>query len=393
MVGYRRRVLFSIGLLSILFLPAFVKMTLSQTSFAAGLFLSLCFLLVLLPKVRHRTYSIKTIIIVMAILVTVFMHAILVFVLFPGFDIFRFISSLLFMMFCIFVALHFSYFIQNQPSNNIDKVVQYLIWFFVLNALIGLLKFNLYPAWDLEKPVGLFSEPSHFVLSLTPVLIYACAARFSGYLVYLIFFLIWGFVIESLVAIVLVMLCFFMILSFKKMLLVFSSLALFVYFAVDVNYFVQRILLSPESNNLSVIVFLMGWDMAHEIMMATSLWGSGFQQFGVFEVDSQFVTTIAELGLEGQNQFDGGSTAPKIIGEFGMLGLFIIMLYIYLFLKFFLEIKQQRTGEKNKLLFQVFVIAFALELFVRGVGYFSPGAFLLLVGLMGLVRKSKKAIV
>ena len=51
-------------------------------------------------------------------------------------------------------------------------------------------------------------------------------------------------------------------------------------------------------------------------------------------ITSSFTERIAEIAIEPHNLSDGGFLASKIISEFGIIGVFILIFYIFYLIKF-----------------------------------------------------------
>jgi hypothetical protein len=108
-----------------------------------------------------------------------------------------------------------------------------------------------------------------------------------------------------------------------------------------------------------------------------------------------FTEKIAQImGGSYLSLLDGGSTATKVIAEFGVLGIIMLLAYARLVFRGISYIRAAQSApardrDKRVIFFQALVISYSLELLVRGVGYFSPGGFLALVALISLHRLSR----
>ena len=74
------------------------------------------------------------------------------------------------------------------------------------------------------------------------------------------------------------------------------------------------------------------------------------------------------VGVHKNNIYDGSSNISKIITEFGIFGIIIILTFIYTTLKF-------KNIESKKF----FLISLISMQFLRGVGYFNGGFLLLAI--------------
>ncbi|MDX1470684.1 MAG: hypothetical protein R3213_04245 [Flavobacteriaceae bacterium] len=159
-------------------------------------------------------------------------------------------------------------------------------------------------------------------------------------------------------------------------------------------YFSSRVIITPETNNLSALVYLQGLSDAYNSLLQSHGFGIGFQMLGTQPPSEFFFKIQSILGQDsngtGLNREDGGFLAAKIIAEFGVLGIALILSYIFLFIHSFLRLrslvrKPVMTISPHHFAL-VFSYAFFVEVFVRGTGYFSPTLFLFLVSLFILSR-------
>jgi hypothetical protein len=252
--------------------------------------------------------------------------------------------------------------------------------FMVANALVGILGIS-FLTHVTHKPVGIFSEPSHFALALAPLLIYSCIVRAKHHQFYLVFFLVWGLLIQNVTTLVVVALATSLILRvrlshFVKLVLVFCGLLIFI---SESEYFSSRVSLTSESDNMSVIALLRGWEIAILTIRDTSYWGGGFQQFGSLGLYGELTAKMEALDLDRLNILDGASSAAKLTGEFGLFGVMVILAYFLIFIMCFRVVTARRaryTLNRGELFLLSCLLSLSVELFFRGVGYFSTGFFL-----------------
>ena len=382
----------------VFFLPSLVMVGLSQSSMAAGLmlyFVGLCLyfaadeVLTGASKI-HRRFLWRSILLAGTLLISVLMHAGPRLISASSFNASRFFGSYLVLALMLLAAAGFAHRVARLPEHTVSKWVTQALYFLVLNALLGLTGIQLFAKATI-KPVGIFSEPSHLALILAPLLTYACATEARHHRLLLIFFFGWGLAIENLTTLVAVTLCFLVTLRLN-----WSILAVLVAVAVgvalvDVEYFVSRLIISSDSDNLSVLVLLQGWENALLMLRDTGGWGAGFQQFGFLNVAGDFSDRLALLGEDSLNLLDGGSTASKLVGEFGLFGVAALAIYVPLFLHTFFKLRRVRKvgGASGELLLIACLFTFAIELFARGVGYFSPTCFLALSAMIALACSAR----
>ena len=154
------------------------------------------------------------------------------------------------------------------------------------------------------------------------------------------------------------------------------------------DYFLSRMDLSTNSNNLTTLVFLQGIDDSRRAIEETYGIGLGFQRAGTDEVG---VYGFIIEGLTGgeYNRTDGGFLSSKVITEFGILGLIISILYLFKVMKC---VKEYNTSENLVIKMAASaMIAFSIEFFLRGYGYFSP-SLILVVALTLSAGRIKKTL-
>ena len=166
----------------------------------------------------------------------------------------------------------------------------------------------------------------------------------------------------------------------------------FLYFQININYFIERTDISLNTQNLSALVFYSGWERAFLSLRDTMGLGVGFQQFGILGDQGDAQEILSSMGLRELNLYDGGSTGAKFIGEFGITGLIFLLLYLINFIKklFYLRnfIKNNNTLNNYKNIFYASCFcSFFIELFIRGIGYFSMTLFFILCGVFNARKR------
>jgi len=268
----------------------------------------------------------------------------------------------------------------------LNSVVKACLVVLVVNALISTSQIDFFST-GLNKPTFFFLEPSHFALAISPFLIYASFAlsRVNATLL-ILFFGFWGLYIQNFTMIISVVMAF--ILS-TRLNAVISS---FVFvFAVGItvalwgpevfSYFTDRLVISGDTDNLSVLVLLQGWENAIRTLTEQSYLGGGFQQFGVTTVYGEISDKLLSMLGFNINQYDGGGTASKIVGEFGAFGIVAIVAYLFGFFRSVSMLRKRQYASTVELFFSSVYVASFLEFFIRGVGYFSPLMYLFCVSI------------
>jgi hypothetical protein len=245
------------------------------------------------------------------------------------------------------------------------------------------------------KPVVIFSEPSHFALAYLPMLLcrVAVARRFSQVLL-MGTALMLAALLQSLTLVAGIVVL--SVLLFRGVWLAGLIIAVAGAAAtLDLTYYSSRLTFESDTINVSTLVFLQGWENAVLDFLQTDGLGVGFQQFGIAGSLGELTYRIAAiLGGSYINLLDGGSTAPKVIGEFGVAGILMLVAYIRQAARGCSFIRQAQslppTRRDQKMIFyHSLIITYSFELFVRGYGYFSPGGLLALTALLCLYRSSQ----
>jgi hypothetical protein len=239
----------------------------------------------------------------------------------------------------------------------------------------------------------LFTEPSHYAICLVPFLFYA--AYTSNKDRYAILYILSGvslaLILESLTLLVgcsmIIFLCFGT--RFLKLIFMIIAAAVVATF-LDLDYFSKRLDVSSDTDNLnlSTIVFLSGWERAYLSFTESYGFGLGFNQLGIVGPQGELQPLIQSLtdGVSRLNVRDGGSTGSKFIAETGWLGLMLLMFYIFSSISILKQLVLRRLqGSKDIFFCGVFLI-FSIELFVRGMGYFSILSFLFLSSMYWIHR-------
>lgn len=86
-----------------------------------------------------------------------------------------------------------------------------------------------------------------------------------------------------------------------------------------------------------------------------------------------------------------------VIGEFGVIGIVILLVYCRLLYRSYWYVRNESAPRRSnrehvrELFLHACVIMYTTELFVRGVGYFSPSGFLLIVALISFSRLKRRS--
>lgn len=300
----------------------------------------------------------------------------------------KFFSSILILILLAVTSNLFGYYFLRQPNDHILKTVKFLLLVFFVCSFFSLLKINFL---NTIKPVGFFSEPSHFAITISPILLFYSLSKSKGYMYILIYYLIWSLLVQNATLLIITAICFLFVFSNKKkMLLLIIPVLLLLKPLLNNKYFSDRLDINSNSENISVLIFLNGWEKAQELLSVTSGLGIGFQQLGYYKLMQK--TPVGEqlsyFGLEQLNKYDAGSIAPKIISEFGFAGIVCLIVFLFFYGHFFIMIiKQKQNNSLSELFLIACFLSFTIELFIRGIGYFSVGTFLFVASISNLPFK------
>ena len=380
-------VIFSAAFYCLAILPSSISMLLGASSIRAGITISILVFLVLRspfsPKIFINSKLFLINLTVFCLIVLFYLGSLFFFV---GQDEYRFVGSLLCLLFFSLTAL-----LIIPQFDNINDIVFHKI---VLNGFYILITIGFVSVVLINKGIVnnksmlLFTEPSHYAITLMPFLFYVVYVGKRMGVFYLIIVIALSFFVQNLTLMVGSLLV-ASIVYFRRiwLFLSFMSIIIFLISFVDMSYFLDRVNLS-NINNLSVLVFLSGWERAYLSFIHSFGLGLGFQQLGIVgDMGEYQVLIIKILGNgTGLNQFDGGSLGSKLIAEFGVLGVFFIMTYFFYAYKIFMGVSKHEVRSAKNIYFQGVFLMFSIELFVRGMGYFSLTSFLFLSSIYWIYR-------
>jgi len=327
-------------------------------------------------------------------LFVVLIHSALLHVQFLLFDVKSYLS-----FFLLFFVLSMAFFVSKLimfDDFDVDKSAAYVFWtlsFFAILALLTNFKIGGFFNGYNSRSIFPFGEPSHFALFFGPfvvLFIFQLSTVFGKLLlVFCVIFL--SLLMESATLLIygFLALLLFLRISVAGVLLVVPGLIFGVYIILSDPYFSSRFILSLSSDNLTALVYLQGLTEAYNALMSTSGLGLGFQMLGTQPPSEVALKIQAIMGQgpdgSGLNRKDGGFVAAKLVAEFGVLGLILLAFYLKLFVNVFIKLRKlvrlSHSVSPAYVFGLVFIYVTFVELFVRGVGYFSPSLFLFFVAL------------
>lgn len=294
-------------------------------------------------------------------------------------------------LFLVLVAVpQITRFIYLEPAEILDAALATMRLLFVLVLVMGLAGIQPLAPLASEKPLFPFTEPSHFALTFTPFLIHGCvkSGRWGK-----LFWIGLGFggayFIQSLSLIVGTLLAALICLPLRQLILFGSIFAAAVGF-LQLDYFTDRLDLSYQSGNLSSLVYVQGWDLVAESIERSMGWGIGFMQLGYLPTSVPTADLIFALVGNDLNLKDGGFTAAKLISELGIFGLVAALIYGAVSVKCCIVLRNVSLAKWRTssaiVVAMCFVAGFSIDMFVRGLAYFSGTALLCLTGMLFLTQ-------
>ena len=301
----------------------------------------------------------------------------------------RFVFSLLLALLLIVAAIVVSPVVFGSMHVN-GRPERAIFFILILSALFGIVGIQPSGVDVYTKPVFPFTEPSHFALVFTPILLWmSVTARGVFPYVYIIFGLIIAVLLQNVTMVVGVILTAAVCLPVFRFLLVsFVMAGAAVALNSDLSYFSDRISFASESSNLSALVYLQGWQLIEESLSNSMGWGLGFQQLGENETSVQAALMINAILKTDSNISDGGFMLVKVVSEFGIFGIVAVAIYFHLFVASFRRLRHVALNNidcpAGKVLALAITVTYVIELLIRGIGYFSGTGFLLISAIVYL---------
>lgn len=381
-----------------LVLPSAIYMVFATSSMAAGtLICDMGWIGIALAScstgIRWSTGDWRQLGALLLVLVLLFMHGVVIDLWIGGVDFTRLTGSCL----VLFVmAIGADVIALRLLAVSARALRSMALFAFAVLTVVGFAAVAGFPAVShaFQKPVVVFSEPSVFSFAYLPVLLFAVSTTTRGrQFIYLMFGFGLAVALQNLTLLVGVLGVSCLILG-RGQLLLLSALILgaLATLAVDLTYFASRLDLSGDSDNLSTLVYLQGWERAEINISETDGLGVGFQQFGVVGSRGTILDKIAAFTQgETLNLYDGGSTGSKLIAELGAIGVLLILLYFRLVARGVALIRQMqrvpiRQRDIRRIFFYSILLAYTSEVLLRGNGYLSSSGTFVLASIIALHR-------
>tara|TARA_B110000008_G_scaffold257127_1_gene275071 strand:+ start:823 stop:2016 length:1194 start_codon:yes stop_codon:yes gene_type:complete len=329
--------------------------------------------------------------IVPVVLAFVYAHGLISFLINTTFNLDHFLQSYVFLIIYILAASFLVFLAQGVPKYKADFAVKLVFYPLLLSGLATSLG---YRALGNPSAVGFFSENSHFALSFLPFLLYIvvfsswkkkCFFLFMGFMISLILKSVTLLIGVIFVAIIALRLRHLLLLSIISILILMVAIDY-----ADIEYFLNR--LDFSNPNLSLLSFMNGWERAYLNLKDSYGFGVGFQQLGFImsEGEIKMFELLRLISAENLNLYDGSFIAAKLISEFGILAVMLLVAYLVNFARSVrwlheVSINGGETVDCREVFFLACFVMFFIDLFLRGTGYFSSTGFLFIASVVWIV--------
>jgi len=389
-----RNIALALGFFSISIFASAFSTLLGGDSIRAGLSLSMVIFFVLAMPFGIRYFiTSKIIFINVSLLLLVLIFNFYSTIIFSGVDNIRFGLSLALLFVMSFAALSFVTTLDFLGDKFFHKMIIFGFYFLLCLGYIVLLRMVFFEHEG--RNMFLFAEPSHYAIAFIPFLFYAAytSNKKPCAVLYIIAAMTLALIIQNLTLLIGCLMIVFLLYGGRFWLLVLTTSILIVAaFFLNLEYFSGRIDISEDSQNLSTLVFLSGWERSYLSFIASYGFGVGFQQLGIVGPEGDLQIILQDLmGGSSLNDKDGGSLGSKLIAETGLLGLMLLLFYLHFAIKVVRKfLLREINGSKNIFFFGVYLL-FSIELFIRGMGYFSLTSFLFISSFYWIYRSRIQA--
>lgn len=278
------------------------------------------------------------------------------------------------------------------PSPALHRALMRCFIALCVVALLGMVGLAPPSFQTYTKPVFPFTEPSHFALAFTPLLLYASVTSTGRWrMVCLLVGFAFAALLQNLTLVVSCMLAMLTSLRFGRTTVLVVVLAATAA-QLDLTYFASRLDFTAENQNLSALVYLQGWQLIGESWKHSAGIGLGFQQLGTQGTEVDAAQLIQAVLGDNLNVLDGGFTLAKLASELGFLGVGICGAYLVVAWRSWRVLHNVAFGAVKASPVEAFahcaIVGYLVEMFVRGGGYFTATGFLLLTGLWLTARRT-----
>jgi len=303
-------------------------------------------------------------------------------------DLGRALAGLILLFLMLLASAAMAEILLNLPDNRVDADIKSLAIVMFVVALIGLVGLGPPPligeAW--RRPFFPFAEPAGFALPFCPIFIYACVRANARRRLALLVLGVAGLALLHTLTLVVAIGLAALVSLRKRQLIVFGAIAVVILAQLDLTYYTDRLDFAEDSSNLSSLVYVQGWQMLLEGLENSDFLGLGFQQLGVLGTEVSAAQAIRAMrDGEDLNILDGGFVVAKLGAEFGVFGLFAVLVFLVRACKSIMAlrgvVRRGRRMASVDVLAHAVIVTFLIHLFIRSGGYFTGEVLVTLVAL------------
>lgn len=314
------------------------------------------------------------------------------------------------LLFLIFLGFEIGWKANNDDWLKLQKTVSLILLVAFLAFMVEMLlpdSFTSQARYRMEgKYSGLYSEPSHVAYSLFPcvvILLMAESKQFRRKGMLALFGLILFSRSSTLIGLTVAWLLYNLFTQgkFRKSaLLILGMVSLFTLGSIaNYDYFLGPIiaratgvLAGGDSENLSSLVYVQGWQDAWANLLRTNGLGLGFNMMGCTPLPVVPIRDI--LGADQVlNTEDGSFLFSKLVSEAGVIGILFTITIVRLWLKSEKAIHNELGRVKYSAIMvqSALIFSFIVTIFLRSASYFGGGILICVVAVAGAAKWHKES--
>lgn len=305
-------------------------------------------------------------------------------------EITRSIQSLGVLSLIVLSAYPLSEIIFRTEYKSFNRGFNLLCFLFILSALFGLFGIQPPTLSNGAKLTFPFTEPSFFAFTIVPILTFKCII---SNVTKRVFWLISVFILALLIKnLTLIAACALVGLVALPLRIAMPAIVVMFYGInqIDLSYFQERLDLTTGSENLSALVYAQGWQLLDESLRSTYGWGLGFQQLGFGYTNVAASYRIYYILGRDSNLVDGGFLLAKLGSEIGIAGIILVFLITINSVRSMIILRLIAMGQRSCDKMIIFALSstysIVLEIYVRGVGYFTGTTLLCFASVLYIWR-------
>lgn len=368
------------------FLPGFFLEFLKFGSYAPGTLLVIFFIFIY-QKIKYGIKLDKLLKIMIAILIV---HSLLAVIFLSSWsNFYRILYSMSAAIVMLITAKNFILTINDVNEKLLDKYISWLVYIHIIYIALTLVylisggQFKIF-----------FAEMSHFAISIAPLITYftykhSLKNNYKLVVGIILFLLLIQLINKNMTMLVLTLFILILVGSFRVFIILIIFLVIYALFnkGIDLSYYTSRLFFNQNTNNMSTLVLLSGWERAALNFINTNGLGVGVNLLGIEGDKGAIQEAILLRSGHYKNLNDGGSIASKLIAEFGIIGIILNVFYIISWFIIFYNIKCKKNKNNTKLIFfKIVFLSYFIELYVRGLSYFTLTTFIFLCSIFYILN-------